>query len=544
MVTHARIVLNSLLVLLLGSSIALAQIYAPPSGRPAFSQQELDQMLAPIALYPDALLSQILMAATYPAEVVDAARWSRRNPGLDGDRAVRAVERMDWDPSVKSLVAFPQILSLMDEKLDWTTRLGDAFYAQQADVLDTVQSLRQKAYLAGNLGSTERLRVDRQGRAIVIELANPEVIYVPYYSPAVVYGTWWWPTYQPIHWASWPGYYARPGVVRGFAWGPGILISRNFFFGAADWHRRSVHVVNVNNYYYRPAHLHQHAETTRGAPQVWQHNPAHRRDVPYRQASLHQSAGHTSAAPEVRRDVRGHDRSTNERRGGPGSRPDAPGQHGNQPAAQASPPQVAGTHDARPNKERAPGASTVPATQPSRNVAAPIPSSSAAAPQPAGSPPVTQVSPQQVPATHDARPNQQRAPSASNVPAVAGPPAVRSAPSQPNAPGTVRPNGPAVASQSDTRSATNRPNVPAKANRPNVEQRPAAAAGIGDGANARKPDGRGGPASHQATPAGDRPAPASQPSGKAAATTPSDSASALQPAGNTRGHGGKRRDHE
>src|SRR5512142_1269857 len=122
----------------------------PPAGvstpaQPAFSQPELDQMLAPIALYPDPLLSQILMASTYPLEIVEAARWSRANPSLKGDDAVRAVQQRDWDPSVKSLVAFPQILQMMDEKLDWTERLGDAFLAQEAQVMDTVQNLRQKA---------------------------------------------------------------------------------------------------------------------------------------------------------------------------------------------------------------------------------------------------------------------------------------------------------------------------------------------------------------------------------------------------------------
>ena len=515
MYTRARIVLNSLLVLLLGSSIALAQVYAPSAGRPAFAQQELDQMLAPIALYPDALLSQILMASTYPAEVVEAAQWSRRNPGLDGDRAVRAVERMDWDPSVKSLVAFPQILTLMDEKLDWTERLGDAFYAQQADVMNSVQYLRQKAYLAGNLGSTDQFRVDRQGQAIVIELANPEVIYVPYYNPTVVYGTWWWPTYQPIHWASWPGYYVRPGFARGFAWGPGIRVSSNFFFGAADWHRRSVHVANVNNYYYNPGRVHPQTEITRSTSNVWQHNPAHRRNVPYRHASLHQPAGHTSATPEARRETRGPDPSAFEGRGSPGSRPEARGQHGNQPVAQASPPQVAGTHDARPNRERAPGNSTAPASQPSGNVAAPLPASSTSGPQPAGNPPA-QASARQVVANSDVRPNRERAPVASNVPAVA--------------------------SQPDTRSATNRPNAPVTASRPNGEQRPAAD-GAGHRADTRKPDGRG-PASHQATPPANSPVPAPQPSGKVAATNPSDSASAPQPAANARGNGGKRRHQE
>jgi len=578
MYTRARIVLTSLLVLVLSGSLALAQEYRPASGRPAFAQQELDQMLAPIALYPDALLSQVLMAATYPIEIVEAARWSRRNSDLDGDRAVRAVEWMDWDPSVKSLVAFPQILARMDENLNWTERLGDAFLAQQADVMDSVQFLRQKADLAGNLGSTEQFRVGRQGPALVIEFANPELIYVPYYNPAVVYGTWWWPTYQPVVWTSWPGYYVRPGMTRGYAWGPGVHVSRNFFFGATDWHRRSVHVVNVNNYYYNPGRAHAQTEITRSTSNVWQHNPAHRRDVPYQHASLHQPAGHTGAAPEARRDFRGHDRSAVEGRGGPGNRPDARGQHGNQPVAQVSPPQVAGTHDARPNRERAPGASSVsavatqpdtrsatghsnapntvsrpdveqrpaaadgaghganarkaggrrfanhqamapgdrpvPATQRSANVAAPIPASSAAAPQPAGSPPIIQAGPRQVVAHVDSRPNPERAPRS--------------------------PHMPSVVSQPEKSSASSPPAAPAAVIRPNAGQRPAAADAVGHGANAGKPNTRG-PASRQAPASGESTVPASQPSGNAAAPAPSSTAAATPPEGNPRGNRGRAR---
>jgi hypothetical protein len=136
-----RTLLNSWVVravtLLFVASAAFAQDRVP------FRQAELDQMLAPVALYPDALLSQMLMASTYPLEVVQAARWSRANPGLKGQSAVDAVERMDWDPSVKSLTAFPQVLSMMDEKLEWTERLGEAFLAQQADVMAAVQELRR-----------------------------------------------------------------------------------------------------------------------------------------------------------------------------------------------------------------------------------------------------------------------------------------------------------------------------------------------------------------------------------------------------------------
>jgi uncharacterized membrane protein YgcG len=284
---------------------------APPpeaaSPRPAFMQQELDQMLAPIALYPDALLSQILIAATYPLEVVEASRWSRANPNLKGDQAVQAVAQNTWDPSVKSLVAFPQILLMMDDNLNWTERLGDAFLAQQAQVMDTVQNLRQKASAAGNLKSSDQVRVEQQGQTIVVAPAAPEVVYVPYYDPMVIYGPWWWPAYPPFYWAPWPGYFVSPGITVGFTWGIGVTVGAGFFFGAFDWHHRHVTVVNVNNFYYHPVNV------NRGG--VWQHDPIHRRGIPYREASLRQQYRRMSAAPETRRDFRGHNPSSFERRG-------------------------------------------------------------------------------------------------------------------------------------------------------------------------------------------------------------------------------------
>ncbi len=301
-----------------------------PSRR-AFTQQELDQMLAPIALYPDSLLSQILMASTYPLEVVEAVRWSRANPNLKGEQAVQAVAQNTWDPSVKSLVAFPQILLMMDEKLDWTERLGDAFLAQQAQVTDTVQNLRQRAYDAGNLKSTDQVRVDRQGQTIVVESPRPEVIYVPYYDPAVIYGPWWWPAYPPVYWAPWPGYFVGPGFGVGFVWGAGITVGAGFFFGAFDWPRRHVTVVNTVVNVNRVT--------------VWSHDPVHRRGVLYRDASLRQQFRRTSASPEARRDFRGHDPSLSQSRSGLGTRPDARGGPGSRPEERGSP----GGLGARPN---------------------------------------------------------------------------------------------------------------------------------------------------------------------------------------------------
>lgn len=258
-------------------------------------------MLAPIALYPDPLLSQILMASTYPLEVVEAARWSRANPYLKGDDAVRTIQQRDWDPSVKSLVAFPQILQMMDEKLDWTERLGDAFLAQEAQVMDTVQSLRQKAYAAGNLRSSDQMRVDTEGQTIAVEPANPDIVYVPYYDPTVVYGTWWWDDYPPIFWAPWPGYYYESG----FAWGFGITITTGFFFGDCDWHHHRVRVVNVNNYYIVHNDRHPARDVYR-APGSWQHDPSHRRGVPYRDVSIRQRYGRVTASPADRQDFRGY----------------------------------------------------------------------------------------------------------------------------------------------------------------------------------------------------------------------------------------------
>jgi hypothetical protein len=260
----------------------------PQAPQRIYTQAELDQMLAPIALYPDALLSQILMAATYPIEVVQAARWSRANPGLTGENAVRAVQNEDWDPSVKSLVAFPQVLQRMDERLDWTRSLGDAFLAQEAQVMDQVQQLRQRAQAAGNLRSDERIRVEQQGPAIVVQPASPQYVYVPYYDPMVVYGPWMWPAYQPVVWAPWPGYARpyRPGVSVGFWWGGPVSLSLNFLFSDFDWGHRHVRVSHRHSHYDRP-----HGFGGRNAaavPARWQHDPHHRRGVAYRNDEVRQ----------------------------------------------------------------------------------------------------------------------------------------------------------------------------------------------------------------------------------------------------------------
>ena len=247
----ARSFLAVLFALLAAAPAAFAQ------AQRSYSQAEFDQMLAPVALYPDALLWQVLMAAAYPLDVVEAARWTRVRPGLQGDDAVRAAQFEDWDRSVKSLVAFPEILQRMDENIGWTRSLGDAFLAQEPQVMDTVQQLRWRAKVAGNLQSSERIYVEQQGPMIVLQPASPQIIYVPYYDPLVVYGPWWWPAYRPVAWAPWPGYarhYGR-GISGGVWWGRPVALSANFFLASHDWRERRVRA--AGSHYYRPTEVRQ-----------------------------------------------------------------------------------------------------------------------------------------------------------------------------------------------------------------------------------------------------------------------------------------------
>jgi len=361
MKARAKYVSTQVLVLLLSVSVLFAQetvplAPAPMQAKPVFTQQQLDQMLAPVALYPDSLLSQILMASTYPLEIVEAARWSKANPNLKGDDAVKAAEQNGWDPSVTSLVAFPQVLTMMDSNLSWTERLGDAFLAQQPQVMETVQNLRQRAYAAGNLRSNDQVRVDQQGQTIVIEPPNPQVVYVPYYDPRVVYGPWWWPEYPPVYWGPWPGYFVRPGFGVDFAWGVGITVGAGFFFGAFDWPHRHIRVIPVNNFYYR-----------NNVVRVWEHDPVHRLGVPYRGVELRQRFGRMSAAPEARRDFRGHDRPSFEGRSG--HFPDARGDPGRRSEEHSVPPGRSNVPEAnRPDMRSAPSRPSAPSVASSPHV--------------------------------------------------------------------------------------------------------------------------------------------------------------------------------
>ncbi|CAH9017949.1 DUF3300 domain-containing protein [Candidatus Nitrosacidococcus sp. I8] len=252
----------------------------------AFTTEELDQILAPIALYPDSLLAQLLMASTYPTAISEAAKWSSENPTLEGSAAVRAVENRDWDPSVKSIVAFPQILSTMNDNLDWVQRLGYAFINQEKELWDRVQYLRKKAKEAGNLKSNDKYQVSTKAQTIIVQSPNPEVVYVPYYNPSIVYGPWWWPSYPPIWWNPWPSYGLYPGWGGGFAWGGvGISIGAGFFFGGINWVYGYSQIAYFNSFYY-PYGLYGYG-SHRG-PMRWHHRSYGRLDgydrnrIPYK----------------------------------------------------------------------------------------------------------------------------------------------------------------------------------------------------------------------------------------------------------------------
>ena len=270
---------------------------APPysSEEGAFGEADLDAMLAPIALYPDELLSQILMASTYPLEVVEAARWSAAHPGLVGQDAVAAVDGEDWDPSVKSLVAFPDVLAMMSDRLEWTQSLGEAFLAQQPDLMLSVQKLRRAAYDEGNLASSDEMVVTREGSDIALDSPSPERMYVPYYDPRVVYGDWWWPDAQPVYWAPWPGYYVGG---YGFAWGLGIPLGMNFFFADFDWHRHHVRLHDRRPFYF---HGRDHRPITVRNGE-WRHDPHHRHGVAYQNPLVRRDFGDARSAGWTRGD--------------------------------------------------------------------------------------------------------------------------------------------------------------------------------------------------------------------------------------------------
>jgi Protein of unknown function (DUF3300) len=244
----------------------------PPASGPAPAPQytpetpeQLQQLVAPIALYPDSLVAQILSAATFPEQVVEADRWVQAHPDLKGDALGQAVDQLQWDPSIKALTAFPSVLGNMDKNLSWTSTLGDAYYNQQQDVTDAVQVMRQKAEQSGNLKSTPQQTVTTQGTTVIIQPAQPDVVYVPAYNPWVVYGS-------PL--LAWPGWYPYPGIWYGgpflsFGIGFGIGFYGGYGWGwghwGYDWHNHYA-VYNNNRYYSRSTTFYNRNAYYRGGP--------------------------------------------------------------------------------------------------------------------------------------------------------------------------------------------------------------------------------------------------------------------------------------
>lgn len=276
-----------------------------------FKPEEIEALVAPIALYPDTVLSQVLMASTYPLEIVYAARWVKSHPDQKGDAAIKAVQNESWDVSVKSLVAFPQVLEPMYDKLDWTQKLGDAFLAQQKDVLAAVQRLRARARDAGNLKSNEQQNViveqatspEAVSQTIVrIEPANPQVIYVPAYDPAVVYGGWAYPAYPYYYWPPYPAYYPGYAFGSGLAFGLG-LAAAGAIFGDCNWGGGDVHVDH-----HKATNIDRNFDRNGTQGDRWQHNVDHRKGVAYRDNATRERFGRTEAgAADRRADFRGRD---------------------------------------------------------------------------------------------------------------------------------------------------------------------------------------------------------------------------------------------
>jgi hypothetical protein len=287
---------------------AVAQPAAQPDASAAQQQllrpEELDQLVAPIALYPDNLLSEVLMAATYPLEVVQADRWATENKNLKGDALSSAVQKLTWDGSVKALLATPSVLTMMSTKLDWTQKLGDTVLAQQPDVMDAIQRLRAKAQANNKLTSTKEQKVEvrqeQNKQVIVIEPAVPETVYVPYYDPGVVYGAWPYPAYPPYYFPA-PGYVAGGIIATGIAFGAGYAVGRwasggNYWGGGVNWGGNNIYVnrpVNINN--------------INNGGNNWQHNPEHRHGVKYTNQNVQQkfSNNNLKAGAQDRLDYRG-----------------------------------------------------------------------------------------------------------------------------------------------------------------------------------------------------------------------------------------------
>jgi hypothetical protein len=282
-------------VSLLARPLPLPMAPAEEAAAATITPEQLDSLVAPIALYPDPMLSQTLVASTYPLEIIQLQQWLEKNKNLKDKALVDAVKKQDWDPSVQAMAALPDVVKQMAENIKWTTDLGNAFLAQQSDVMDAVQRMRKKAKDAGNLKSSEQQRVETQvvesKQVIVIQQASPEVVYVPSYNPTVVYGAPAYP-YPPIAYPP-PGYYAAGmaisfgiGVAMGAAWGGGWGYN-------SGWGGNNNVTINNNNNFVNNSNRNSNI-SNRSGNSNWQHNPQHRGGTPYSNRSTASKYGGTA----------------------------------------------------------------------------------------------------------------------------------------------------------------------------------------------------------------------------------------------------------
>ena len=246
-----------------------------------YSDAELAQMLAPIALYPDSLLTHILIASTYPIEVIESYRWLKKNSHLNTKQQSQRLKAFDWDASVKALIPFEHVLSRLSEELSWTKSLGDAFLQDEPRLLSTIQTLRKKAKRAGNLRKMDNLDVHYEDKNISILPREKEVVYVPYYDSRTIYGSWSWSAYPPVFWQ--PRHSFSVNYYHPFNWHSGVHITFNYFFSAFHWHNRHVVVVNPHHTHHRYYHQRPRRLVTNGGyAKRWSHQPSHRKGVAYR----------------------------------------------------------------------------------------------------------------------------------------------------------------------------------------------------------------------------------------------------------------------
>ncbi len=329
---------------------------AEEAAAPAYAAAEIEQVVAPVALYPDALLAQVLMASTYPLEIVEAARWSEANPNVTGEALEDAMQQQSWDPSVESLTAFPQVLTMMNEKLSWTIKLGDIFLAQQSGVMDAIQRLRAKAKSEGNLETTKEQKVTvapapvnveqnvvvegtqpaptpaaaaTPQTIIQIEQADPQVVYVPTYNPTVVYGTWPHPSYPPYYYYP-PGYAAGAAITFGVGMAVGAAL-----WGDCNWGGDDVDI-DVNRY--------NEFNRTNIKNGDWNHNVEHRKGVQYKDRATRERYGRgQKQTAQSREAFRGRAESGRQDLAGPG---------GERARRDVQAEQRQGAGDQRPGAER------------------------------------------------------------------------------------------------------------------------------------------------------------------------------------------------